>query len=144
MAVFVPFSLAASKVFWYIFPFFIPFSILLGILFKFFYKKNKFLSVVVFLVLLLVANYQSLKIAANRDFGTRDVKKLANRNRNVYPLVVIGRAYESVLFYFDSGNIDNKIKGQKYLILTKDKLMELTSENSIKDNEGDLYLYKLK
>lgn len=195
----VPFSLSTSKVWWYIYPMWPAFILLLGLSLQE-VMKNKmhlalvftllfmsllpywqlstyhiplkpFLVIVVFtsgifyilkkdarinyekvvifmvLIMIAIATYHShLNFPKNPTINT-NIKNLAARNQGLTSISVLGRAYESPLFYFDSGNVvtsNSTFENEKYLIY-KDGSMNLELKNfNLIDKEGDILLYKRK
>ena len=85
----------------------------------------------------------SCRTALVRDYGTTNVKRLASRNRNITSLAVNGRAYESVLYYFDTGNVSTDWSTSKYLLTTNSQFINFRKQGfELVDKEGDLVLLK--
>lgn len=138
LIILLPFSLMKSKVWWYVFPIWVPISIIIswgvGELISMTKSRKSIISQVVSIFLLvsvaiatLMTAMQSMSLAMKRDYGTGATKILAGRNLGLTGLSVFGVPYESALFYFGTGNASFDIAKSDYVLALK------TSEQGILD-----------
>ncbi|MBP6993645.1 glycosyltransferase family 39 protein [Candidatus Woesebacteria bacterium] len=137
----IPFSFVQSKVWWYIFPLWIPtILIIIAPLEWLPYRIGRLYGA--FLILIACILFMvSCRTALVRDYGTTNVKMLASRHKNISSLAVVGRAYESVLYYFDTGNITVDWRNSKYVLTTQNQKENAEFITFVEvDKEGDLVL----
>lgn len=128
LLVFIPFSLSKSKVWWYIFPFWIPSITLLSLSVENLFKNKKPLFSFILLITLFI-NFQTYKQSQTRTNYNQGIKNLANANPNITSLAVYQLPYESPLFYFDTGKIYRNFETDtEYLLVNKDYIKEIDSQ----------------
>ena len=141
--IFIPFSLSKSKVWWYIFPFWIPSITLLSLSLENLFKNKKLLFGFI-LVATLFINFQTYKQSQSRGNYNQSIKNLAQTNPNIISLAVYQLPYESPLFYFDTGKIyRNFDTDTEYLLVNIDYLNDINLDNwQILDSSLGVYLLK--
>ncbi|MCX7996839.1 MAG: hypothetical protein N2691_03755 [Patescibacteria group bacterium] len=203
--IFIPYSVASSKVWWYIYPLWIPillctaltiqdiarrpvlilFSFILILfslhpywrfdsgyspLLEFFLysgfvffvylilerkipgaKGNKmpyrFLVYSFWGVFIFISGFFGIRQSLDTPDWSRNVKNLAERNQGLRNIAVAGRPYESVLFYFNTGNVQafsrtNSVP--EYVVSTEAIHTTNGKSYTLIDMEGDLMLFKLQ
>lgn len=141
--IFVPYSLMKSKVWWYVFPTIVPLAVIVAYPMKYAHGKYRKILTIFFITVSAVTFLYSCHRANMRDFGTTSVRNLARRNPGIPSLAVSGRPYESVLYYFDTGNISSAPSDKKYLITTIDQKNTFIVKGYTQiDREADLVLLK--
>ncbi len=136
--IFIPFSLFKSKVWWYIFPFWVPTLILVSSLII----KHKHYIKFVFIILLII-NFHSFSQTKTRTDHNLGIKKIAQSlTHPITNLSVYKIPYESPLFYLNTQTIDRTITDQtQYIITNQDYLSEINqNEWQIIDQQEKTYL----
>ncbi|OQA71349.1 MAG: Undecaprenyl phosphate-alpha-4-amino-4-deoxy-L-arabinose arabinosyl transferase [Candidatus Dependentiae bacterium ADurb.Bin246] len=143
MLIFIPFSISKSKVWWYIFPFWIPSITLLSLSLENLFKNKKLLFLFILLTTLFI-NFQTHKQSQTRGNYNQGIKNLAQTNPNITSLAVYQLPYESPLFYFDTGKIyRNFDTDTEYLLVNIDYLNDINLDNwQILDSSLGVYLLK--
>jgi len=125
--IFIPYSLIKSKVWWYVYPFWIPFLLLLSSQIIYFLSKYKVLTIIILSFTIIFANINTFHQTLSRSDWNRGIKILALRHNNLSNLSVYKIPYESPLYYFNTKTISRDIdKSTQYIITNKDYYQELT------------------
>lgn len=143
--VFAPFSFMQSKVWWYVFPVWVPMAVGVGLSLAHGTGNGlrKTMNIIVVCILLVVVGMHSMIVASARDFGTDPIRSLGMRHQNVTDLAVLGRAYEATLFYFSSGNVTRDQNNAVHIVAPKSILDDLKREGfSLLDEEQGWGIYK--
>ena len=143
--IFIPFSLMKSKVWWYVFPMYVPLSIITAWGLNIIFKKSKLLLIPLTLIVFLF-NYQSLKYIGQNTNYNLGIKKIGEKYSNIKPLYVYKIPYESPLFYLNSHQISRSINSNsQYIITNIDYYQELPTEiwRVIEREEGYILLKKI-
>jgi 4-amino-4-deoxy-L-arabinose transferase-like glycosyltransferase len=124
----IPLSIAKSKVWWYVFPFWIPVLIQLSALIGPVLSRSR-LALAYFIVCLFLINIYSLKQSQTRPDYNLGIKKVSQSlSQPPNQLSVFGIPYESPLFYLNTGLIDRQItESTKYLITNIDYFPQIDS-----------------
>jgi 4-amino-4-deoxy-L-arabinose transferase-like glycosyltransferase len=135
--IFVPFSLIKSKVWWYIFPFWVPFCLLMAFL----AVKTKYWLVIIG-VWFMATSFSTYNQSKTRTDWNLGLKELSLKHGNLYNLAVYGIPYESPLYYFNTGVISRIIdKETEYVITNKDYYQQLGSSWRVVDEKsGDILM----
>lgn len=143
LLIFIPFSLSKSKVWWYIFPFWIPSITLLSLSLENLFKNKKLLFSFILLITLFI-NFQTYKQSLTRTNFNQGIKNLAQNNPQVTNLSIYKMPYESPLFYFDVGKIYvNFETATDYLLVNKDYINQI-DKNNWQEIGSSLGVYLLK
>ncbi len=154
LIILLPFSLIKSKVWWYVFPIWVPISIVMswgaGELVNGVRSRKNGIAQVMSIFLLvsaaiatLLTAVQSIKMADMRDYGTGATKILASRNMGLTGLSVFGVPYESALFYFGTGNASFDIAKSDYVLALKTSEQGILALGYVRiDEEGGWGLWK--
>lgn len=123
--IFVPFSLMSSKVWWYIFPIFVPISILAGLSLEKIFTNTKNLILATGLVVLLIS-LQTYKQTQTRTNFNQGIKNLALNHPGIASLTIYQMPYEAPLFYFNTGKINVDLSvDTNYLLVNQDHVEEI-------------------
>ena len=146
LLIFIPYSLFKSKVWWYIFPFWIPFLIIISFFvetrLKHFSTK---LTLCLLIPLILLINFHSLKQTQTRIDYNLGIKKIAQTtSERISNLSVFFIPYETPLFYLNSQSIDNQINDKTQFVITNiDYLNKLNPQQwQIVNQQEKTYLLK--
>jgi hypothetical protein len=146
-SIFIPYSLIKSKVWWYIYPFWIPFLLLLSQQLLNYLPKYKLITTITIFAIIIFTNINTFQQALKRTDWNRGIKIIASRNQDISNLSVYQIPYESPLYYFDTGTISREIKKDtQYIITNKDWYQDLTQTNlwQIADKDlGNILLKKI-
>lgn len=143
--IFLPYSLSKSKVWWYIYPFWIPYCLLLShSLVRLIQNRKLFITISFFLI--LITSFQTYQQSKLRPDYNKGIKTLAQRNKDLADLSVYFIPYESPLYYFDSGTIQRGItQTTQYLLTNTDNVSSLPSIQwqTIDSSNGVILLQKV-
>lgn len=142
LLVFIPFSLIKSKVWWYVFPFWIPILILIASFLEPLVKKTRSALLLTAIPVLLM-NYHTVNQALSRPDFNLGIKEIAAKNNlSLKGLSVYQIPYEAPLFYLDTGLISRFPNPDSQFIITNaDYLPNLNQEKwQIIDQRQKTYL----
>jgi len=147
LIIFIPYSIIRSKVWWYIYPFWIPFLILFSSQCLYFFSRYKKITILALSLIIILTNINTFKRTTERTDWNRGIKNIAQRNQNLSNFSVYQIPYETPLYYFNTGRISREIiQETQYILTSKDYKNELIKTNQwqIIDQDQNSYLFGKK